>query len=233
MADDNWQEDEDSGYFFSRRWQTLYCGGCKQPTLRKVIAYYNGYPDAEKEPLDVSYEFFPPRIWHTPPSWLNDFGPVEAGLKELLEEVYTAANDSQPRLLALGVRTVLDTLMNQMLGGDYGPFETKLQEMVNQGHIGTKERDSFNTIIEAGSAASHRGYMPNRVLLGLMLKSMDNLVYRQYIANPMPKTFSSHIPPKPSRAESVPKLPKNSPALQAAIATQNDANAEPETVALQ
>ena len=58
----------------------------------------------------------------------------------LLVEVYSAANDEQFRLLAMGVRAVLDHVMTRIVG-DIGGFERKLAEMVTKEHLSSRQKE--------------------------------------------------------------------------------------------
>jgi hypothetical protein len=108
----------------------------------------------------VIYE--PPRSWWRRPSWLADLDKVAPELKTLLDEIYSATNDQQFRLLAMGVRTALDYVMTHMVG-DIGSFEKKLNMMVEKGHLSRDRKQMLEIVIDAGSAAAHRGFKPATV----------------------------------------------------------------------
>ena len=117
----------------------------------------------------------------------------------LLIEVYSAANDEQTRLLSMGVRAALDSLMTKVLGGDAGPFERKLEMMVEEGHLTNKQKENLSIVIDASSASSHRGFQPPRQLLDEMMAVMEIIVREHYITGPMLETARTQIPPRPPR----------------------------------
>lgn len=80
------------------------CRGCRSFAIRREIFrdVPPGSPGAETSspPGEVIYE--PPRSWWRPPDWLADLDKVVPELKTLLDEIYSATNDRQFRLLAMG-----------------------------------------------------------------------------------------------------------------------------------
>jgi hypothetical protein len=101
----------------------------------------------------------------------------------------------------MGVRTALDYVMIQIIG-DVGGFENKLGEMVAQGHITEKQKKNLSTVIDAASAAAHRGFKPNRDLLEEMVSTMEGIIRDNYVTGPMLQTLTTLIPPRPPRAKS-------------------------------
>jgi len=149
------------------------------------------------------------RAWRTSPTRLRGYGRVpdwlatvtetDPDLKGLLDEVYSAANDEQSRLLSMGVRTVLDHVMIRMLGGDFGSFADKLEMMAEQGHVTETQRQDLMIVIDVGSASSHRSFKPPRELLKEMLHVMESIIRRHYVTGPMLATAKQLIPPRPPR----------------------------------
>jgi hypothetical protein len=146
---------------------------------------------------DVIERYEPPRLWRRAPDWLRSLHDDDPDLKELLDEVYSATNDKQVRLLPMGVRSALDYVMTKILGADLGTFSAKLDEMVKRGHIASRQRDHLETVIDAGSAATHRGFKPAQDLLDEMLTVMESVIRDHYITGPMLKTARTQIPPRP------------------------------------
>lgn len=165
----------------------LYCAGCNTPTTTKMIYDNFGNPRTN---------YYPPRLWLTFPQWMEQLESRDPTLYELLKEIYSAANDKQFRLLAMGVRTALDYTMTSIVG-DIGGFERKLEKMVSQGHLTPDQSDMLATTIDAGSAASHRGFKPPKDLLEQMLSVMDMIIRQHYITKPMLARLKVNIPPRP------------------------------------
>jgi hypothetical protein len=175
------------------------CRGCHDFSARIEHWYFDGAPIDSNEATLTHVEFQPPRLWAWPPSWIGELETLDNDLFGLLTEVYSAANDEQVRLLSMGTRTALDHLMNVVLGADFGSFEKKLSEMVTKGHLTANQKTELETVIDAGSASSHRGFRPPRQLIQVMLATMEGVVQNHYITGPMLKTAASLIPPRPPR----------------------------------
>ena len=179
--------------------RALLCRGCREWTFRSDT--WLGVSVSEILPTDgPNYiHFEPARLWRRPPNWLTDIEKQDVDLRGLLDEVYSACNDKQIRLLSMGVRAVLDHVMTLILEGDAGSFEQKLDIMVDDGHLAQNRRNDIGVVIDAGSASSHRGFKPPHQLLEQMVAVMENIVYEHYIAGPMLKTAKRLIPPRPPR----------------------------------
>jgi uncharacterized protein DUF4145 len=199
VIEENRSENGPNGEARGTNRYALRCRGCQDFSLRTEQWFHDGVPSEETETITTSTRFQPPRLWRRPPDWLNDLQDGDEDLRGLLDEVYSAANDSQIRLLSMGTRAALDHLMSVVLGGDYGPFEEKLTQMVSGGHLTEAQRESLAVVIDAGSASSHRGYKPARQLIEAMLMTMEGLVQNHYITGPMLKTAKANIPPRPPR----------------------------------
>jgi hypothetical protein len=147
--------------------------------------------------VSPSIEYEPSRLWRRPPDWITYLLAHDPDLKGLLDEVYSATNDKQVRLLSMGVRAALDHVMTKILGADMGSFPAKLDEMVRRNHITSKQRENLAIVIDAGSASTHRGFRPPRQLLDEMLAVMESIIRDHYITGPMLMTAKTLIPPKP------------------------------------
>jgi hypothetical protein len=182
------------------RYQALRCGGCKECTLKKEKLYFSGIPDPDEPGEEVVETIYrPARLWRRAPDWVNEIEYRDADLKGLLDEVYSATNDKQVRLLSMGVRSALDHVMTKILGGDIGPFDKKLEAMVQDGHLTKKQKENLNIVIDAGSASTHRGFKPSKELLDEMITVMESIIRDHYITGPMLNTAKLLIPPRPPR----------------------------------
>lgn len=167
----------------------LRCLGCRSVTIKGEI---------KRDGADPEIFYKPARVWTQRPRWLKNIKEQDDYLYGILTEVYSAANDEQSCLLAMGVRTTLDYLMTRMIG-DVGTFKVKLAKMVEKGHLAQNQKEMLETVIDAGSAAAHRGFKPSRPLLEQMLLVMEALVGTYYISSPMLLILKEKIPPPPPR----------------------------------
>tara|TARA_R110001606_G_scaffold164820_2_gene309211 strand:+ start:363 stop:953 length:591 start_codon:yes stop_codon:yes gene_type:complete len=177
----------------------LECRGCREIAVLRDNWQYETLEAELKKSLQAR-TYSPPRLWLRRPDWIDRLEDVDNDLKGLLEEIYSAANDTQVRLLSMGVRTALDHMMNQMLEGDAGNFEDKLKTMVKCNFLTTNQSENLKVVLDAGSATSHRAYKPPRELLEVMVGVVEGLIRDYYISGPMLKTARKLIPPRPPRA---------------------------------
>ena len=181
-----------------RRARAVRCCGCNELAVREEVSFFiKG--EEETVPFDQWVHYKPFRLWRKPPNWLGDLEQIDEDLKGLLDEIYEACNDEQTRLLSMGVRSALDHVMTLILGGDFGIFEQKLDQMVEKQHLTQNQRENIAIVIDAGSASSHRGFKPPRALIEEMVVVMENMVREHYITGPMLKTAKQKIPPRPPR----------------------------------
>jgi hypothetical protein len=181
------------------------CGGCKEWSIREELRFFDEPPDKTAN-VPFRVRFKPERLWTRPPPWLEQLEQADADLKGLLDEVYTTVNDAQMRLLSMGVRSALDHVMNRIVG-DLGTFEEKLAAMVSQGHLTSRQKEMLETVIDAGSASTHRSYRPPPDLLQEMIAVMETIIREHYITAPYLATARTLIPPRPPRQKKVKGLP--------------------------
>jgi hypothetical protein len=179
------------------------CRGCKDVSIRKELWHFDLVPHEENEGGRLAaLTITPPRLWRRPPNWLPRLETAEPDLCDMLNEIYLATHEGQVRLLASGVRTALDYVMTQIIG-DVGEFPAKLREMVAQGHLSSKQKDMLGTVIDAASAAAHRGFKPERALLEEMVDTMETVIREHYLTGPALLQMKTLVPPRP------PRLPKS------------------------
>lgn len=102
-------------------------------------------------------------IYHYPsfsvepyPSWTKE---LPEDLMRLTWEVYTARKQGMYTLAMMGIRTIIDKFATDKVG-DVGGFAQKLKKLVKEGFISQQQKNILETLVEAGSAAAHRGFMP-------------------------------------------------------------------------
>jgi hypothetical protein len=81
--------------------------------------------------------------------------------------------------------------------GDQGTFEQKLQRLLDDGLISAKQKDTLFVVVDAGSAAGHRGFKPAIALIDAMLDTTELILQQRYISEPMLEALKTAIPPRP------------------------------------
>ena len=191
--------DGPNGEILESRTLILRCRGCGDFAIRHEQWFHSGIPDLQTEFECASISYVPPRTWRRPPVWIDKIPGDDLDLKGMLDEVYSATNTQQVRLLSIGVRTVLDHVMTRILGGDFSSFDSNLDEMVRQGHLTQRQRNNLSVVIDAGSASTHRSFRPPQDLLEEMVTVMESIIRDHYVTGPMLQTARTIIPPRPPR----------------------------------
>jgi hypothetical protein len=121
---------------------------------------------------------------------------TDVDMASLLDEVYVALNNDLRVLAAIGIRTVFDRA-TELLGVDPGlRFFEKLGGLLSLGVIGKSEKDIFNVLTDAESAAAHRGWKPTPHELDTMISMIENFLYRSFIVKHSANRLRASYPKK-------------------------------------
>ncbi|WP_084739492.1 DUF4145 domain-containing protein [Frigidibacter mobilis] len=102
-------------------------------------------------------------------------------------------------LTAIGLRTALDR-GTEVLGIDPAKaFSEKLAELQSAGWIGSTEHDILNVITDAGNAAAHRAWSPEKHEIAQLLYAMEVFIQRAFIVGKNALSVKQSIPSKPKR----------------------------------
>jgi Domain of unknown function (DUF4145) len=128
------------------------------------------------------------------PDWTHELEDQE--LFALLEELYGALNNEYMVLAAIGVRTAFD-IATESLGIDPSlSFAEKLKKAQSDGHVGTKEKEALEVIVNAGSAAAHRGWKPTHDELAAMMDALESFLQRAFFTNRKVAALKGAVPPR-------------------------------------
>lgn len=162
------------------RYQILECGGCKHVAFRKRLWFSEWQsPDPEDTPV-FEDTYYPARSSRNRPEWLAELEPQ---LSTVLNEVYIALQNNLKLLATFGTRTALDIILTDKIA-DLGSFIRKLDALVESGYVTPEERTMLETAIETGSAAAHRGYVPDDDDIELVLDIVESIIQKLYISPP-------------------------------------------------
>lgn len=182
-----------SGEYADERWWATYdlyeCRGCRDVTL---LVSSQSTDDGSDRP---HVEYFPPRISRHPPRWLYEI--EDADLFGLFQEVYAALHADAKRLAMMGCRAILDRVMVKAVT-DVGAFEKKLDLMVTRQLLSKPDRDVLHAAIDAGSASSHRGYLPTPNVLEHVVTIVEHAVHATLLER-VAKEIKKKTPKRPKR----------------------------------
>lgn len=93
----------------------------------------------------------------------------------------------------MGARAVLDMVLVEV-AGDKGSFSAKLDELEKQGFIGSKNKEVLSAALDAGNAASHRGYMPSPKDTNAVMDIVENLLQSIYHLKSLAESLKKTTP---------------------------------------
>lgn len=128
------------------------------------------------------------------PDW---FTKLPDGLRDLLDETYSAMTLDLRALPAMGARALIDVVAVELVG-DTGSFEKKLMLLQDGGHITATSKSILSAAIDVGSASAHRGYVPSRDDLGTLLDIIEHLLQAHYVLPRAAEKMRANTPSRPS-----------------------------------
>ena len=179
--------DEPFPRIVNEQWKMLQCCGCES-----IKAVKKEDSTDFKSPRETHY---PARQMRQLPRW---FGETPLQCQDLLREVYKAMHTDCMTLSAMGTRTLIDVMLLEMLG-DIGGFERKLKEAVSKGFFTEAQKDTIYAAVDAGNAASHRGFRPTERQLSDVLDIVEHTLMGQYVLATSSGRLKSEVPPRSSR----------------------------------
>jgi len=180
------------------------CNGCEAVFLARSTSNSEDYIEAVDphtgEPVTeyVDSKSFLPAVPNTPtPSWAGfRLALHDETLHHLLSSVYKAMNNEMPVLAAIGMRTSFDRISELLEVDSELSFAKKLDALRKQGHISEVQKEFLEMLVDAGSAAAHRGWKPEPQHLETMLEVLEALIRDHFILKNEIAKFKGLIPKK-------------------------------------
>jgi hypothetical protein len=134
---------------------------------------------------DETVAYWPAVLKRKPPDWFSPMG--FAGDKEnilhgAMQELYVALENDLTRLAAAGVRTAFDIASELLEVDPKITFKEKLDMLVATNRINSLDRESLETLTEAGSASIHRGWVPATSDLTTMVEMLEHFIHSAFVA---------------------------------------------------
>jgi hypothetical protein len=177
-------------------YEFLECRGCESISLRQT------YSASFMEEVEVDH--FPPSISRRRPAWLSGmtlfaFGGPKKEIRELLNEVYSSLFSGNNRVALMGARAIVDIALTDKLG-DVGGFKEKLEAAKKLNWITPAHHKVLEAAVEAGSAASHRAYSPDKKQLDVVIDVVEHLLQLLYVLESNAKEIAKHTPARLPKA---------------------------------
>ena len=185
VVEDGEAVDDKAFFSWTDTYEMLQCRGCSAVCLRHFYEDVAG---------DKTVTYYPPPVSRRAPSWR---WRLPAGMRELLHEIYVALFSDSRRLAMMGARTLVDMLMLEEVG-DSGTFDGRLKALRDKGIISERNREVLSAALDAGSAAAHRGYKPDREEIEAVLDIVENVLQATHHLPQVAEELRKKTPPRPA-----------------------------------
>ncbi|MGH8405844.1 MAG: DUF4145 domain-containing protein [Pseudomonas sp.] len=103
------------------------------------------------------------------------------------------------------MRTAFDRTTEILKINSHLSFEDKVVELTKEGYIGETEANTLSVVTNAGNAAAHRGWAPDRKTFEILIATLEQYIYRVVVTGKAALDLSGNIPARPPRAKKQPK----------------------------
>lgn len=198
--------DDRDGTSASHTGMILECCGCGRVYFRRDIWFSEwqtiGEHPVTGEPVlegGVETTYWPAPVNRARPIWLAKIQEADRDLGHLLAELYSALDNDGRVLAAIAARTVFDRA-SELLGIDPAlTFQSKLTGLGANGKIGIDEESTLAVLVDAASAAAHRGWRPTPDELTTMMDVLEAFLHRSFIVGEGVSRLKAAVPRKPPR----------------------------------
>jgi hypothetical protein len=141
------------------------------------------------------------------PTWLLRDSPTQShhsiptSVIELMEEIYTALQNGSRRLVVMGTRAVLETIMVSKTG-DQGVFQKNVDAFQAAGYLSVLQSHTVGVILDAGHATIHRGWKPTDADVSAIMDITESVIETTYLHQPGAEKLQTNVPPRPPRRDS-------------------------------
>lgn len=194
-------------------YQVLECRGCgahyfksNSSNSENYHCYYDDEMGLEVQENIETINYWPPTAKRMPPEWAAEIGFEDRTLGSLFDDVYTALNNNLGVLAAIGMRTVFDRASELLNIDPAKTFQDKLSELKIGDHITEKEKVVLGALIDAGSAAAHRGWQPKPKQLDAMMTILEAFLHRAFLLEDVGTELGKGVPkrqPKGAKKKTV------------------------------
>jgi hypothetical protein len=209
------REDEpDAEAWYTTLTELLKCRGCDGVTVRQRTSMSaveemsedelrREFGEDWKDVFEIVY--YPPVSARRKPKWMmpNSGSPrsIPDSVKQLMEEIYTALQNGSSRLVAMGTRAVLETIMTTETG-DQGNFSKNMDGFQKAGYLSIRQRHSLEAILEAGHASIHRSWNPTGDDISTLMDITESVIETTYLHEPQARRLETKLPRRPPRRPS-------------------------------
>jgi len=183
------------GETWSERHEMVQCCGCGSVSMRHT------YESLSEEAPTISYTYKDDLKTTTfAPFWTLGFDfEIPSRVGSLVAESYIAHYHGLYRLAGMGIRAALESVMLDKVGykENFGMYIKAFREC---GYLSVRDDGMIDAVIEAGHAATHRGWDPTSENISTALEILAALIVKLYHHEPRAARLEKEVPPRPLRA---------------------------------
>lgn len=133
------------------------------------------------------------------PDWVWTLYKADMQLAAIMDEMYGAHETDSLILASVGLRTALDHAI-EILKIDPGhPLEAKVDKLLSEGIVGEAEAKTLHVVANAGNAAAHRGWSPEREEFQKLLTTLEQFIQLTIVSGETVLDIAPKIPPRHPR----------------------------------
>jgi hypothetical protein len=118
---------------------------------------------------------------------------VPTRIEHLLHETRETINNDLFSLAAMGIRSTIEqTIIDRV--GDQGSFIKNVDEFVRAGYLSVRERNALEALLEAGHAATHRGWQPTERDILTLWEITEHVVDGVYVHQEQASELEKRLP---------------------------------------
>lgn len=153
-------------------YEVLQCRECRNITFSLSNWIYHGHIMGDPDMEDITH--YPPLSFRSKPKL---YKKLDKKFRAVLDEVYTALDNSLFLIASTGTRTALDKMIEDKIG-DIGTFKKKIETLEQKKIVNEEEKELLLTVIDAGSASAHRGFRPNKESMNHIMDIAERIFYK-------------------------------------------------------
>jgi hypothetical protein len=206
---------EDDGFWATHKRRILVCLGCEaayfqiETTTSEDVEWQVDDSGISVPSFKPHFRHFPSPIKREQPQWAQNFeaekllaelGVSQTGdLWRLFDDVYDCLNADLRIPAAIAIRTTFDKA-TEFVGIDPSlSFAKKLDALLDRGRISEDEREILEILVDAGSAAAHRGWRPTADELETLTTLIESFLHRTFVILEAARKLKDGIPQRPKR----------------------------------
>jgi hypothetical protein len=197
--------DDEVGIWGHTDYRILSCRGCGAVYMQTSEIFSENVDhrmnsDGEWEQyISPDVRHFPAPSRRAKPRWHYDIDLLDSSLGSLFSDIYRCLDAELSVPAAVATRTAFDRA-TELLGIDPSEsFSAKLDSLLSNGKISKDEKGILAVLIDAGSAAAHRGWRPKAEELDTLVSLVESFFHRTFVLGDAAHKLKAVVPPKPKR----------------------------------